>query len=51
MSDEELITYAQEEYSSEDVEVDQNAVISRAFEGAWVAAWVWVPDPPKANHE
>ena len=32
-------------YGTEDVNVDDDAVISRGDdEGAWVAAWVWVPD-------
>ena len=30
--------------SSDDVCFDDDPVVSKAEDGAWVAAWVWVPD-------
>jgi len=29
-------------YGSDEVEVDENAQVSRADDGAWVGAWVWL---------
>lgn len=31
--------------TSDDVEIDDNATISRSEDGVWVAAWVWLPHP------
>lgn len=39
---------ARELYGSDDVEIDDNAKASRADEGVWVGAWVWVPNEPEA---
>lgn len=37
------IKEATEEYGSGDVEIDEEALVSRVDdEGAWVSAWVWV---------
>ena len=33
---------ARANYASDEIEIDDNAVISRSDEGAFVAAWVWV---------
>jgi hypothetical protein len=30
-------------YSDHDVEIDENAAVSMSDDGAFVAAWVWVP--------
>jgi hypothetical protein len=30
-------------YGSDDIEVDGDAKVSRANDGVWVQAWVWVP--------
>jgi len=35
---------ARELYGDDDLTVDDDAVVSDADGGAWVAAWVWVPD-------
>ena len=39
-----VIDAAREEYASDDVEIDDDAVCSMAESGAWVSAWVWVAD-------
>ena len=40
-----LIAIARREYQTDDIEIDDNAKISRTDEnGAWVQAWVWVSD-------
>lgn len=31
------------QFSDGDINVDANAVVSQSDEGAYVAAWVWVP--------
>ena len=31
--------------SNDDIEIDDDAKISRCDEGAWIQAWVWVPFP------
>ena len=31
------------EGSDDNIEVDDNAIISETDEGVWVQAWVWVP--------
>ena len=47
MTNEELIKLARATYGSDDIEIDDNAVVSCADDGAFVQAWVWVryPDP------
>jgi hypothetical protein len=35
---------ARELYGSDDIEIDDDAKISEADKGTWVAAWVWVPE-------
>lgn len=49
-SDGELIQMAQDEYASNEIEIDDDAKTSRGEDqtgeiGAWVAAWVWVEYP------
>lgn len=41
-----LVEAARREYGSDDIEIDDDAKLSRAPEdgGTWVAAWVWVRD-------
>jgi hypothetical protein len=39
----ELIQRATEMYGSDDIEIDDDASVSEATNGAWVQAWVWVP--------
>jgi hypothetical protein len=39
---------AREMYGSDDVEIDGNARTSRADDGVWVGAWVWVPNDESA---
>jgi hypothetical protein len=36
------IAAAREQYGSNDVEIDEGAAASRADNGVWVAAWVWL---------
>jgi hypothetical protein len=36
------IERARDEYGTEDIEIDGNAKASRAEDGVWVAAWVWL---------
>lgn len=31
--------------TNDELEVDEKPLFSRADEGTWVSAWVWVPDP------
>jgi hypothetical protein len=31
-------------YSDGDIDVDEDAVVSESDEGAYVAAWVWIPN-------
>ena len=45
MTDEELRGMARNQFGSDDCEIDDNAVVSRGDEGAFVAAWVWVRYP------
>ena len=45
MTDEELREMARKEYGSDDCEIDNNAVVSRGDDGAFVQAWVWVRYP------
>jgi hypothetical protein len=40
--DAELATRAQAEHGSDDIEIADPPVTSRADEGSWVLAWVWV---------
>lgn len=37
-----LINAARNDYANDDIQIDDNAEISQADEGAWVAAWVWI---------
>lgn len=34
----------QDEWSNDDVEVDENATVCRADDGYWVQAWAWVDE-------
>lgn len=42
----EQIERARDEYQTDDIEIDDDAMVSRAEEenGMWVSAWVWLPD-------
>lgn len=40
----ELIDAATEKYGSTDIEIDYNAEVSKADDGFWVQAWVWLGD-------
>jgi hypothetical protein len=35
---------ARARWVNDDLQIDEDAVVSLAEEGAWVAAWVWVPE-------
>lgn len=37
---------AVEVYATDEVEIDDKAMVSRADEGLWVAAWVWLDNEP-----
>ena len=41
-TDDDLRRAARATYGSDDIEIDDNAVVSRGDDGAFVAAWVWV---------
>jgi formylmethanofuran dehydrogenase subunit E len=42
---------ARETYAlSDDISIDEDATISHAENGCWVAAWVWVPDEEAEQH-
>lgn len=45
ITDEELLEMAREEYASDDIEINDGALVSRGEDGAFVAAWVWVRYP------
>lgn len=50
VSDEWIVDEARSNYaiiSDNDIGIDENPVISRADDGAWVQAWVWVRFPDK----
>lgn len=40
----EEIDAARIEYGNDDIQIDDDAAVSRADNGAWVSAWVWVPN-------
>lgn len=40
----EIVTKAQEKYSGDSIQVDDDAKITRVERGWWVGAWVWVED-------
>lgn len=41
-TDDDLRRAARATYGSDDIEIDDNAIVSRGDDGAFVAAWVWV---------
>jgi hypothetical protein len=43
-----LIQRARDEYASDDLEIDDNAVVSTGEDGSWVQAWVWVREEAEA---
>lgn len=43
-ADEALREKAVAKYASDDVEIDDTAYVSEADNGAWVSAWVWIPE-------
>ena len=48
----EEIDEARAMYADDDINIDDGAKASRADEGVWVAAWVWVPnDTPEDDEE
>lgn len=48
MTNEELIKLARATHGSDDIEIDDNAVVSCGDDGAFVQAWVWVRYPDAA---
>lgn len=49
-----LIELAQEHYANEDemqIQIDDDAELSEADEGTWVAAWVWLPSQDSDDEE
>lgn len=54
-ADDELLDRAREKYtmgSSNDIEIDDESVgVSRADDGTWVNAWVWVPNETSGEDE
>lgn len=51
LNDDALRAMARDTYGSDDCEIDDNAVVSRGDDGAFVQAWVWVPYPEQENTE
>jgi hypothetical protein len=47
ITDKELREMARGQYGSDDCEIDNNAVVSRGDDGAFVQAWVWVRYPER----
>lgn len=43
------INLAKQQYCNDDVEIDDECVLSHADQGAWVSAWVWVYDAEVAE--
>lgn len=41
--DPDIISKARDMYADDETEIDDNPAVSHADDGAWVAAWVWVP--------
>ena len=41
-SDAALISAARDQWSQEEIQIDEDAVISETDDGAWVMAWVWM---------
>ncbi|WP_143062010.1 hypothetical protein [Faunimonas pinastri] len=37
------IAIARERYADDDLEIDDDPIVSNAENGVWVSAWVWVP--------
>jgi len=51
-SDEEYRDLARCEYLDvDDIEIDDNALVSHADNGAWVQCWRWVYDPEQENDD
>lgn len=47
MKDTQYRAEAKEQYSGNDIEIDDNAAVNIVASGAWVAAWVWVANPER----
>lgn len=45
------IQRARDQYASDDVDFDDNPMVSVGEDGVWVSAWVWVPKPDAASDE
>jgi hypothetical protein len=44
------IVAAREMYADDDIQIDDDAAASRADDGVWVSAWVWVPNEEEDDH-
>lgn len=51
MSAPDLIQQARDLHAGDDLQIDDDATISEAEGGAWVAAWVWVEYPEEGAPE
>lgn len=49
MEKEEILQKARHSYLSDDIEIDDDAVLSETDDGVWVQAWVWIPFETKCN--
>lgn len=45
------IAQARAEYESDDIEIDDCPAVSRAYDGTWVSAWLWVSDAEPSEDE
>jgi hypothetical protein len=43
-----IISAARAKYGDDNIEIDDNAEMSEADDGTWVAAWVWIASPRAA---
>lgn len=44
------IHQARQEYCNDELEIDDNAIVSVGDEGCWVSAWVYVSFPDETEH-
>lgn len=49
VTDDEIIAKARDIYAMDNIEIDGDPPLSKADDGAWVQAWVWVKYPEVTN--
>lgn len=48
-ADRKLIEAARAEYASDDISFDDMPLLSKADDGTWVSAWVWIANQEQNN--